>query len=410
MADFGLTPEGFNPKRLRDVLDDFQAELEQITDPDTGETLQIDWDSDDPFIQAFNTFAEGHAEIWQIMQLVYRSFDPNSATGAALAANAQLNGVLKRGGLPSTIPVSLAGTPGTLIEAGQRISDAQQTVVFTTDEDYTLDGGGSATGTATATVNGPNVALSSTITTILTPVAGWDSVTNTADATIGRDEETDASLRARRNKSTETPSVAPVEATYGNLSQLDGVIFARAYVNNTLATDSRGIPAKSLAAVVVGGDDDEIARTLFLRNAADTGYFGDTTVTLIDLQGESYAVSFIRPDAIDIDVQVDVTVIDAGVWPSDGDTKIKEAIVAYAQGGRTALGITEGFEDVGFVPGVDVTLSRLYTPINSVPGHKVTLLEIAISGNPLGTADIPIAYDAFAQFQSVNITVNVTVP
>lgn len=408
MADYGINDQGFLAKRLRDVLDDLEASLEEIVDPDTGETLQIDFDEDDPWIQSINVLAANNASTWEMLQMVYTQFDPSQAVGAALSGLVQINALTRRFGTPSTLQIDVTGTIGTVIPAGQQISDDQQNVIYVTDEEVTIGVTGTESTTASSIENGAFVSLTGTIDTILTPVSGWDSVTNTADSTIGSAEETDEELRARRNLSTESPSQSPVEAVYGNLRQLEGVTFARVLVNNTLVTDGNGIPAKTMAAVIVGGDDEEIANVLFLRSPVGLDFFGTDSFVVTDTQGETYTMRWIRPTAVPIAIEIDITVIDTGTYPVDGDDQIKAAILAYAAGGAPALGIDEGFEDLGIVPGEDVTLSRLYTPINSVPGHKVTRLEISADPAPVGSADVPIDFDEVAEFDSGLITIAVS--
>lgn len=410
MAEFGINSEGFLLKRLADILEDLETQLELITDPDTGETLQIDFDEDDPWIQSINVLAANNALTWEALQLVYTQFDPSQAVGAALSGLVQLNALTRRFGTPSTIAIEITGTTGTVIPAGQQISDAQQNVVYETDVDINIGVTGTEQSTASSIENGAFVTLAGTVDTILTPVAGWDTVTNTADSELGNATETDEELRARRNLSTESPSQSPVEALYGNLRQLEGVTFARVYVNNTLAVDTRGIPAKTIGAVVVGGDDTEIANTLFLRSPVGIDYFGTDSLVLTDVQGENYTIRWIRPTDVPVLIEIDLTVTDTNTWPSDGADQIEAAIIAYAAGGAPALGIDDGFEDLGFVPGENVTQSRLYTPVNSIPGHKVDRLELAEVPGPVGTADVVVDFDEVAAFDSANITVNVTIP
>lgn len=404
---FGVVPEGFNEKRLADIQADLKASLITIADPNTGETLQVDFNENSPFIQAINTLIANNALTWEALEGVYNQFNPNNAVGPALSGLVQLNALTRKPATPSTINLTLTGTPGTVIAAGQEVSDAQQNVTYVTDEDIIIDVLGTRDGTATANVDGPLVSLAGTVTTIITPIVGWDTVTNPTDSKAGNIEETDEELRKRRASSTEAPSVAPVEAIYSNILQLDGVTFSRILINNTLLVDARGIPGKHIAAIIVGGSDDDIADTLFLRSPAGAGFFGNTNKVLTDIQGESYDIRWTRPDPIDIEVEVDITIIDVNTFPDDGADQIAQAIIDYAIGGAPALGIVDGFEEFGFVPGEDVRQSRIYTPVNSVPGHKVTRLEIAQLGNPLGVADVPISFDEFANFELVNITVTV---
>ena len=62
----------------------------------------------------------------------------------------------------------------------------------------------------------------------------------------------------------------------------------------------------------------------------------------------------------------------------------------------------------GFPPGEDVVLSRLYTPINSVPGFKVNSLEIGTSSESTSANDIAIEWNEIAEFNPENINITLT--
>lgn len=51
--------------------------------------------------------------------------------------------------------------------------------------------------------------------------------------------------------------------------------------------------------------------------------------------------------------------------------------------------------------------SRLYTPINEVPGFKVKTLKIAKHGETAQEQDVVIAWNEVAQFLSDNINIDV---
>ena len=55
-------------------------------------------------------------------------------------------------------------------------------------------------------------------------------------------------------------------------------------------------------------------------------------------------------------------------------------------------------------------LSRLYTPINSVPGFSVTSLTIGKTSSSLASSDIAIDWNEIATFTKENITINATIP
>jgi uncharacterized phage protein gp47/JayE len=301
----------------------------------------------------------------------------------------------------------MVGTPLAVIPAGQLVSDQNNINQWATLSDVTLDVGGLGSVSVRCTVPGPVSAPAGTINRIVTPYPGLTSVTNPADAQVGRNIETDTELRQRRNRSTMAPAASPVESVYANLANLPGVTYARVRQNNTLVTDSNGIPGKSVAAVVVGGLDEDIAYTLLARTGIASAWFGNTSLTLFDAQGEAYVVRWTRPTPLPIYIELELEIVNPNIFPADGLQQIRDAIIAYAQGGAPALGVEDGFSETGFPPGATVLWSRLFTPINFVPGHRVVSLKIGTSPSPTGEADIPTPWDQVPLFLDMNIDITV---
>ena len=403
----GVTDAGFEAKRLADVNSDADAQMRTIVDPVSGETLQPDFSSEDPAMQVVRVPLEGVGLGWEAIQLVYQQFDPSKATGPSLSSLVMLNGIARQDASPSTVVLQLSGTPTTIIPAGQIASDVNNVNQWTTLAEVELDVSGLASVQASCNALGPIEAGIGTIINIVTTFPGWTGVTNLAAATPGRNIETDTELRQRRNRSTMAPAASPVESVYANLANIPGVTYARVRQNNTLTPDVNGIPGKSVAAVVVGGEDLDIAYTLLARTGIASQWFGNTSQVLFDAQGESYAISWTRPTPLPVYVAMELEIVNPNVFPADGIQQIKDAVIAYAEGGAPALGIEDGFSTTGFPPGATVILSRLYTPINFVPGHRVVSLFIGTSPNPTGTADIPTPWDQFALFLDGNIDITV---
>lgn len=165
--------------------------------------------------------------------------------------------------------------------------------------------------------------------------------------------------------------------------------------------DERGIPYKEVAAIVEGGEDDAIADALFYRFPTGQIGFGSTTVERVDQQKIIYPISFSRPVSVPIYVRMTLFVYDSTEWPSNGVELIQQAIIAYARYNSTDV-------DIGFPPGTDVIRSRLYTPINSVPGHSVKTLEVSLDGITWYESDISIEWNELAVFTADHISVTVT--
>lgn len=403
----GVTEKGYEAKRLADVLTDAADDMRTIVDPVSGETLQPNFEEEDPAMQVVQVPLEGVGLAWEAMQLAYQQFDPRKAVGPALAGLVQLNGITKLDAFNSTVTENLFGTPLQLIPAGQLVADVNNTNQWATLADVTLDALGVGSVTVQCTVSGPIAAAPGTLTRIVTPYPGLSSVSNPLAASLGRDVETDTELRQRQKLSTMAPAASPVESVYGNLANVAGVTYARVRQNNTLSVDSNGIPGKSVAAVVVGGTDLDIAQTLLARTGVTAEWFGSSSMTLFDVQGEAYVVKWTRPTPMLVYIQMTIQVVNPGIFPADGLQQIKDAIKLYAKGGAPALGIDDGFSETGFPPGAAVIWSRLFTPINFIPGHRVISLFIGSAPDPTLENDIDVPWNQFAEFTDANIVITV---
>jgi len=411
MSNFGVTSTGFSMMSLNDIQAALQNLLSQIKDPDTGETLQEDFDENDPFIQVMNIFADQQSAQWDLLAQVFAQFQPNVASGAVLSSLVQLNGLTRQIGTPSTVTLTLTGSAGILVPAGSQVSDSAQDVTWVIPNNTTLDvNTGVATVTAESQLNGVFTAPISTLTQILTPIAGWNAVVNTTAALPGTADESDSSLRIRRDASTSEPAQSIPEAIQAAIANLTGVTYCRLYQNNTMATDGRSIPAKSLAMVVVGGSDEKVASEIFKRMPVACGTYGSTSISYTDSLQQTTVVSFSRPADVPVYLKISISSIDPSTFSGTVDpAQIAANIVAFAAGGMAALGVpaTEGFDDYGFPPGINVVASRLYSPINIVPGLKINSVTMSLDGITYAATDIAILWNQIAQFTISNIEVTI---
>ena len=403
MSEYGVTKDGWKAKRLSNILDDAGVELAQVTDPQTGNRLNPDFNSDDPAMQIVQVPLNQAGEGWDAAQLAYNQFNPSLAVGPAVDGLLEITGISRLASTKTILNIEMRGTAGATVLAGQTISDVFDSNLFTTSTNVKFDENGVATTTATATISGPVIVANNAITKIKTPQPNWDSVSNINTLSTGTNEENDVKAEVRRRRSNAAPSAAPADSVQANLANLNGVTFARVKINNTLVTDSDGIPGKQQACIVLGGKDIDIAKTILQRSGCTAEFFGDIEVILLDAQGEPNPVRFSRPAQVVMSVTVDITINDPTLYPSDGDEQIKNNIVLYSVEGADAFGIAEGFNQDGFPPGEDVIISRLYTAVNVVPGHKIN--SITVNGS---TTQIPILFNQVAIFDASNIGVTVS--
>lgn len=406
MTTYGITDSGFVLKRLANIISDIKSGLSTISDPETGEPLTPDLlDEDDPLINIINSISDNLSELWEIAQESYNTCDPMKATGAGLSGVIQYNGLTRGAGSYSQAAVTIVGTPGLVIESGKQITTINDIPVFSLPE-ITLDDQGKALVIATCTVKGPFMAYSGELVKILTPVTGWTSVTNALDSVPGTYEESDTLARARQQISTSKPAESIAESIVAEMRTLTGCTFAKLYHNIELIEDENGIPAKSIAPVIVGGDDSEIAEILYRKiGIGGVQTFGSDSEIIYDANDVPYEMFFSRPFAIDITVDIEYDIVNSNVFPTNGEDLIKSAILLWAATGAMSIGTTS-MTHAGYYPGQTVYASELYAPIyNSVSGINITSIEVSADGSsdPL---KVEIAWNEIAVFDADDIIFN----
>lgn len=323
--------------------------------------------------------------------------DNAAAVETALNALSNLSGVTVTGDYTAGFTITFSGSDGqqdqALLQSGTNTlttSSIQVNLNFTETTQGVLP---NVTCDVEAETAGEIPAYAGTLTVIETTISGWDSFNNPLDITTGKNVETDAELRLRRNKTLATAGAATVDAIRSRILEIDEVTDARVFENDTDVTDIYNRPPHSFEAVVQDGDDQEIADTIWDVKGAGIATYGDTTMQVTDTMGFVHDVSFSRPTPIPIYVIVNV-VTDPALFPLNGDQAIKDAIVNYA--------------DENFGIGDDVITVELFCPIVDVEGILDIDILIGIVDPPVSDANVAIADDEIAFFDTSQITVNVT--
>lgn len=382
-----LTSTGFDRSRLDERLAALQSSMREIF----GEDIDLDPDTIDG--QTLGIFAESVSNLDQLAEDIYHSFNPNSATSAALSRLVQLNGIRRIGGTYSTVDILCVGQQGTLIPAGSSVSSSATKAVFKTLADATIDASGEVLVSCKASELGAKIGPANTVTKINSPVYGWQTANNTVAAVVGRDEETDEQLRTRRTRSTSTPAQAIVDALQGSVSNIPAVLQCEVYENNTGTVQAiTGLPAHSVNVVVDGGATQDIADQMLTRMNIGVVQVGAVSVVANDSRGNPHTMKFDRP--VDVNVKVILNVTKLAGWPTDGATRLQNALVAWTVANQKI--------------GKNVIHSRLYDCLNAIPGHSITTMFIGTIPVPTLEDDITIAFNALARFSTANIVVNVT--
>lgn len=330
-------------------------------------------------------------------------FDPDQATGALLSRQVQLNGIERENDEFSTDDVSVTGTDGTIVTAGSVVRAPGGSVDWEIVADITI-AAGVGSGTIRAKTIGPvDAGVQGTISEIANAILGWTTVSNDGNTILGRDGETDPELRVRRTVVAKSGGGGSVDRIASRLFELQDVVDVKVIENTTgglLPPDNQ--PDSTVRAVVLGGQDSEIAEVLMRNKAGGMPTFAvDATLHpyISPITGQTYNVVFDRPTEVPIFITVDITT-DAD-FPNNGIDQIKTAIVDWFNGDFSINGLVIS----GKLIGDDVINSRLYSPVNSVPGHTINTLFADTSASPVSAADIAISVTQLATIDIANIIV-----
>jgi hypothetical protein len=110
-------------------------------------------------------------------------------------------------------------------------------------------------GDFTATTTGANPLPANSLTEIVTPVVGWNSVLNLSAGTTGTELETDDALRIRRAQSILIGNATEGAILNNVFNNITGITNVAVYSNRTDSIDVDGRPPHSFEVVVQGGDD-----------------------------------------------------------------------------------------------------------------------------------------------------------
>lgn len=238
------------------------------------------------------------------------------------------------------------------------------------------------------------------LTSIDTPIIGWDSLYNLAAGITGREVETDTELRLRHASSVRATGSATVEAIRARmLADVDGVTSIQIYENRTAITSDDGIPPHAFESVIVGGVNSEIADQLWLTKPAGIETHGNVTVNVLDSTGDLQTVAFSRATTKYGWLNISVDSLDTEeVLPITAELAIKQAAVDYA---NASIGV-----------GDDVIIQRFYGPIYAaVDGIASMTITADITDAPGDTpsysaANISIAKAEIAVFDITRVNVS----
>ena len=329
-----ITSTGVTVPTLDEIIEDESDGYKSIY----GQDIVIT--SNSPDGQRIGLEAQARKDAYDTLAYAIQMHDPQYAVGKWADNIAKLTGITRKAGEYTISPDIKIVT--------------DRAITLTAGSVFTQNGNNWILDDATTLTTGDNYvnlrsefygAVALPIDSFIEPVqviSGMKSVISTKSVISGKLGQSTASLMLDRERKLAINNTHDREGIEGSLLDVDGVLDAIVLENNTNETDSDGVPAHSINAIVLGGSDEDIATIIQKKIiGGGCGTFGSESYTLTNYRGRDRVINFDRPTSKDIIIVVEAVRVKSG---TDIDTDyIKEQIAAK-----------------DFTIGEDVLAGRLY--------------------------------------------------
>lgn len=350
------------------------------------------------------------SEIDNAVAALFDQHDPNQASGFLLRLLAMIAGVVVDDGSKSRATLTVtawANGPVVLTKGETKASDGTNSWVAL--EDVLIPAGGNATGVFETLVSGPTIALAGTINKRQTGVAGWQTVTNAADATPGSFPESDASIRNRIALGQGGTGSRSELAVHNAILRMNGVRQVRVVYNPLLVpatVSSRVIPENGVAVWVypdtLTGDVQGNILSLMFSMIGGNVQRSLPTETGVDGVRGSIVGADERPHL-------------EGFWYMNQSLFRIDVLIDAFEPGGTLDKVTVAVQGVirayfaGLVPGAAIRRDDLVGLVASVPGVARSTVTMSVNGGGFSGSDVVLDPATFALINSAALSQGVVV-
>lgn len=379
----GLDSTGFTPLSFDEIVARIGSRLEAYNPG-------FDLTPESPDGQLINIFAFELSQAWNELGIVYNSYNPEEATGAALRNIGLITGIPYGVATRSTCTIDLTGTAGTIVPRGSIVTDSVGNE-FQTQLAATIP----ASVEVVAMVSGFIDMPIGTVTTIKTPVTGWTAIDQPAVGRAGTAAQTETAYRNVRNR-TVLRNFSGVEAAM-QARLLELGINQATVINNDSKTVilADGTPTQTIHVTigeVSGITDMDIARTILATKGLGCPTYGSTTVTdVLDSQGIAHTIKFSRATPVSIFANIDVSFLDTDI--AGATDAMKAALLEHIN---------------NLLAGEDVVWSRLFGLLTPHGKAQINTLEVGLSAITTSAANVAIGGTEYASMVIGDISLTVT--
>lgn len=324
--------------QLRDMV---AANWEEAFNDGDGSPV-LDTESATPAGQLVDSETMILSQINAELLYLFTQINPRLAEGVWQDALGYIYFLVRKIAQPTIVTCSCRGLYGTVIPVGAQIQDTNG-YRYACINARTIGELGTVDADFQCLSAGPVECAAETATKIITVIPGWDTVNNPASGQTGWNRESQVDFENRRYESVAKNSHGAVTSLQGALWDLEGVTDCRVLENtgdDPIILHGVSIPGHSVAICIYGGDEAEIARTIYLKKDMGCGTTGNVTVTHItdepDFPDVVYNYQIMRPTPTPFGVKV--TINKTQLTPTDVERRIQDAIVADFNGQSTASG------------------------------------------------------------------------
>lgn len=216
------------------------------------------------------------------------------------------------------------------------------------------------------------------------------SITNIQVTAVvkGKDTETDEELRKRLLLMTDD-FLDTLGSTLSALLRLDGVI----KIGFLQKEDDSTVPTNSTEFLVVGGDEQDIAKTILEYKCPTSLTFGSTTVVVDNYYGRTRTIYFSRPTQKQVEVKAVITKKEGQTTINvNNNSTIKQEVCDYVNG-----------QDIG----IDVSYTTIYGIFAKYNDFDIVSLEIGLVGGDSASTNITLGNREYATCEPSAITITV---
>ena len=294
MSNWGISKLGFKAKSFLQIKNDLQTDFLRLIDP----TLRFTPDTLTGVLVGI--MANQVREVWEVLQGLYSSFNPNYATGRELDALCSLTGTIRKPPQASYVMALVRLAPKTTLAKGSvaGVKD-NKNAKFLTDHDVSNNSDKEALIEVLMRAQdfGEIHAPANTLNQIMTPQTGWLGITNPKDAILGCLEESDDELRLRRLQELRCIGSSSPDAMYSHLMAINGV--QAVYLQDA---------AHAFTAYVMGGSDEDICQTIFKHKPLGVTTLGEVKQVIKVNNNLYYGINFSRPKILDLSLLISIKV------------------------------------------------------------------------------------------------------